>query len=196
MKIFLDVGAHNGQTLKQVIKSIYNFDKIFCFEPMPEQFKHLQEIAKNFNNVSVYNFGLSNKNGIFTIYGDNTDQGASIFPRKDINGAHIKTDCQLIKASDFFHNNISDKDIVFMKLNCEGSEVDILEDLAETKEIFKIRNVMIDFDIRKIDNNQYREQNILKKFQEINFTNYSLCEEIMLGSKHGLRINHWLSKYI
>ena len=33
MKIFIDIGAHIGQTLHEVSKEKYAFDKIVCFEP-------------------------------------------------------------------------------------------------------------------------------------------------------------------
>ena len=33
MKIFLDIGSHIGQTLQEVTKEKYAFDKIVCFEP-------------------------------------------------------------------------------------------------------------------------------------------------------------------
>ena len=36
MKIFLDVGAHKGQTLKIALEEKYGFDKIYCFEPVSE----------------------------------------------------------------------------------------------------------------------------------------------------------------
>ena len=33
MKIFLDIGSHMGQTLREVTKEKYAFDKIVGFEP-------------------------------------------------------------------------------------------------------------------------------------------------------------------
>lgn len=37
MRIFLDVGAHDGQTLAEVLKPEYRFDRVYAFEPMPAQ---------------------------------------------------------------------------------------------------------------------------------------------------------------
>ena len=46
MKISLDVGSHKGETLKEVIKSKYNFEKIYCFEPSKKCIKDLKKIKK------------------------------------------------------------------------------------------------------------------------------------------------------
>ena len=33
MRIFLDIGAHTGETLNEVLKEKYAFDRVICFEP-------------------------------------------------------------------------------------------------------------------------------------------------------------------
>jgi len=34
-KVFLDIGAHLGETLSEIRKEQYGFDRIVCFEPSP-----------------------------------------------------------------------------------------------------------------------------------------------------------------
>ena len=62
MKVFVDIGGNNGQTLKEVVKKKYNFDKIFCFEPSKKCFENLDKIAANDKRIKICKFGLGLKN--------------------------------------------------------------------------------------------------------------------------------------
>ena len=50
MKIFLDVGAHIGETVKIVLDPKYGFDAIYCFEPSEECCK---TIKTNYNSKKL-----------------------------------------------------------------------------------------------------------------------------------------------
>jgi hypothetical protein len=84
---------------------------------------------------------------------------ASIFENFE-SGEHTTrtTAVQLVRAREWFADNLSDGDIVFMKLTCEGAEVDIVEDLLDGDELRTIYNVMITFDVRKSKSLQRRER--------------------------------------
>ena len=45
MKIFLDVGGHEGQTLNSLFDPKYSFDKIYVFEPAKILHTKLKAIA-------------------------------------------------------------------------------------------------------------------------------------------------------
>lgn len=199
MKIFLDVGAHCGQTLEEVIRDNYHFDIIHCFEPMPGEYERLREKFKTWpssEKIIFHNYGLLDRTTSLELYGTNTDMGASIFPNKNrMQGREKATTCKFVRASEFFAENIKESDVVVMKLNVEGSECIILNDLLDTRECFKIDNVMIDFDIRKVPDKQNDELVLLERFKKEGFTNYSLCENVMKGKgrTHQKRIRSWLS---
>ena len=57
MKIFLDIGSHVGQTLLEVTKEKYAFDKIVCFEPSRVCLKELKKFAENDERIVICNFG-------------------------------------------------------------------------------------------------------------------------------------------
>jgi hypothetical protein len=46
-------------------------------------------------------------------------------------------------------NNVKEDDVIFMKMNCEGAECDIIEYLISTGAINRIRHLLVDFDVRK-----------------------------------------------
>lgn len=191
-KIFLDVGGHRGQTIEEVSKSLYSFDTIHCFEPLP---KNSGEITVRFGQVEglqVHTSGLSDKDAVLTIFEAKAgDLGAST---KHLGqpGEWIETECSFVEATRFFRENIQDGDFVLMKLNCEGAECDILNNLIDSGEISKVHNVMIDFDVRKFRGLETEEHKLLARFQSIGFSRYSLASKVMVGKTHQARIANWI----
>ena len=165
MKIFLDVGAHKGQTVKIVQESRYNFDKIICFEPSKECIPYIEAIDDT--RIIINQFGLWKKTKKSNLIMSG-DVGASIFKDKtDIEQINIE-EIQLVKVSDWIKENIKSDDIVIMKINCEGSECDILDDLINSGHIYDLYNIMVHFDVRKIPSQRGREWEIRSKFSKNN----------------------------
>ena len=79
-----------------------------------------------------------------------------------------------------------------MKLNCEGAEADIVEDLLESGELARVRSVMIDPDVRKIPSQAHRERELRERLRASGLTNYTMEDEAMVGETHRARIQHWL----
>ncbi|WP_415921961.1 FkbM family methyltransferase [Tateyamaria sp. SN6-1] len=191
-KVFLDVGGHLGQTIDEVIKPLYAFDVIYCFEPFPPCADILTDKFDD-PRFQLMRYGLSNTTGPLTFHTNGAgDMGASVKTHAD-DQKTIKTECQFVRATEFFQAHIADDDLVVMKLNCEGSECDIMNDLMDSGEVFKIDNVMIDFDVRKYPNHAHEEPALKARMAEIGFNNFSLCEEVMRGGRgHQGRIASWL----
>ncbi|MDF2434011.1 MAG: hypothetical protein JWP44_3642 [Mucilaginibacter sp.] len=191
MKIFLDVGGHEGQTLTGVLDPKYSFDKIFVFEPVKGLHVKLNKIAAGKRNINLLQYGLWNKNTTQQIYSPGTVAGSVFKDHEDVKENDFEM-CQFVNASEWFNKNITIRDEVYVKLNCEGAEADILLDLLKSKEIFKIKDVMIDFDVRKIKGLERIRQNVLSSFKSENFNSYSLCENVMVGPTNLTRIQNWL----
>ena len=118
---------------------------------------------------------------------------ASIFAAKnDVNPIDTMP-CAIVEASNWFFRNITEDDTVIMKLNCEGSEIPIMNNLIDSGEIWKLHNVMLDFDIRKVPGMEHCEVDLMTKMAEIGFARYSLCDSVMIGKTHQNRIGNWLS---
>lgn len=192
MRVFLDVGAHEGQTLQEVVKRAYGFDRIYAFEPMPVQFARLESRFGGDPRVTLCNFGLADRTAVMSVYGTNDGMEASIFPTKRDLDPSVATVCEFVAASDFFLANLTILDTVVVKLNCEGAEVPILNDLIDSGQVWKVDNVMVDFDVRKITGMEGEEARILERFGKIGFDRFSLCEDVMHGPTHQERIAAWL----
>jgi hypothetical protein len=138
-------------------------------------------------------FGLWNRTCERQLFGAGTLAG-SLFP--DMPGVDAQAQapelCRFVRASDWFRENVYVEDTVFMKLNCEGSECDIVDDLLVSGHFARIYALMIDFDVRKIPSQRHRETEIRQKLVQADFKNYRYCDEVMLGSTHVARIQNWL----
>jgi FkbM family methyltransferase len=145
--IFVDVGAHEGQTIDEVRRSRYPFDVIHAIEPMPVQAAILRQRYSFDPRIVVHEFALSHTSGSTTMYGVNDRLEASLYPDKDDVDASVKTYVRAVRASAFFRA-ICRGSVVSM--NCEGGEVPILEDLLRSGQIERIGSLMIDFDARKV----------------------------------------------
>ncbi len=186
----MDVGSHVGQTLEEVINPTYNFDKIVSFEPSKVCYDFLYKKYSSYPNIILNNFGISNKSTLTNLYSTGTD-GASVYEDKyDLIDKNKTEIIMLIEASKWIIENTNEDDTIFMKLNCEGSECDIIENLIEKNIYDRISHVMIDFDVRKIPSQQHRQFQILKMLE--NKKNFKECSQIMIGPTHQLRIRNWL----
>jgi FkbM family methyltransferase len=188
VKVFLDVGAHEGWTLHAVRDPKYAFDRIYCFEPASSCWPALASVADA--RVEVCRFGLWNQTCERTLY-DPGSRGASLFADK-FKSPPAAQQAQFVRATDWFREHLSAADEVYVKLNCEGAEADIVEDLLESGELARVRSVMIDPDVRKIPSLAGRERELRARLRSAGLTNYFMEDEVMVGETHRDRIQNWL----
>lgn len=195
MKIFLDIGGHHGETVEEAIKAKYNFDIIYTFDPVIENCNIIRQKYHD-KRLVVNEFGLWDKNCDSMIYGAG-HVGGTLFKEK-YTGKRKKPEgfgdimCQFVRASDWFQENLSQDDYVIMKINAEGAEVDIIDDLLNSCEYDKISHLMIDFDIRKIDSKKHFRKYLKNKLKNLGKTNYLTQAQAMKGKTHQGRTAHWL----
>ncbi len=195
-RIFLDVGANTGQTLAAVLDPEFRFDEIYCFEPASACWEELKSVAARprvtVDRISIEHSGLWNQTCEKQIFQPGS-KGAGIW-KKD-NGRSDATEfCRFVRASEWFAANIDDGDTVFLKLNCEGAECDIIDDLMDSCEIRKVTYMMVDFDVRKIAGQKHRQAEVMARFEVagIKYPRFAMSKEVMVGATHADRIKNWL----
>ncbi len=189
MKVFLDVGAHTGSTLHAVRDPKYAFDRIYCFEPASSCWAALESVADD--RVKVCRFGLWNRTCEHALHGAGS-VAATVFQEKFRAALTTEETARFVRATNWFEDNLDERDDVFLKLNCEGAEVDIVEDLLESGQLARVRAVMIDPDVRKIPSHAHREQELRARLTESGLANYSMADDVMVGGTHRARIQNWL----
>jgi FkbM family methyltransferase len=189
MKIFLDVGAHIGQTLKIALEDKYGFDKIYCFEPVSE----CCDVLRTFKDdrIVICEYGLWDENCAKRIYSPKS-KGASVFKEKCADGVESR-EIKLISTGEWFSQNLKADDRVYLKLNCEGSECAILDDLINTGEIGKIDVLTVDFDVRKIPSQKHLMNEMKAKLSKLGIPKIFYIDEYHLGrGTHSYFTHYWL----
>ena len=175
MRIFLDVGANKGQTVWRVL-TYTRIDLIYAFEPAPTAIAALHKQYGSNPRVSIQPFGFWNRTCTATLR-DEGSVGASVF--SDFKNPHPTgraTACRFVRATDWLRDNLSDSDWVVLKMNCEGCECDILDDLLDSGEWRRLAHILCDFDVRKSPSNAHRRADTIERVRRMGVPNFHICE--------------------
>jgi len=166
--IVFDVGGYNGNFTSSIYEKYRS--NIYLFEPHPKFFKICSKKFKNNKKIKLFNFGLSNKNSKLAL--SDNDVGSSFvnFPKNK-----ESLICKINKISDFIENN-KIKNVDLMKINIEGGEYALLQELIDKKMIHIFQNIQVQFhNFEKDDVN--KKKNISKQLQATH--NKSWCYEFV-----------------
>jgi FkbM family methyltransferase len=133
--LVFDLGGYKGQWTSDIY-SMYRC-QVHVFEPVEEFAKSIKRRFFVNPDISVYQFGLSDRNCATKITLDK-DSTSMFKPGK------TSVDAQFIEAATFFANN-NIKFIDLMKINIEGGEYDLLDYLLRIGWVCKIRNIQVQF---------------------------------------------------
>lgn len=132
--VVVDIGGLTGDFASRIYcRYSCNID---IYEPHPILSKIAELNFKSNPKVTVYSFGLSDREDTMTLYGDYWN--ASLY--KNDHGNENVVDIK--RASDVFKKY---SHIDLLKLNVEGAEYDILPDLINNYDMKRIDNIQIQF---------------------------------------------------
>ncbi len=149
--VVVDVGARTGEWA-DLIRDKYKCE-VHCFECLPDFCLTLYE-----KGYRVYAYAVWDKDDVIDIGFENDQASVYCDPRK----AHVST--QVIEASRIFEL-IKFDHIDLLKLNVEGAEYGILDNLIYTGNITKIDNIQVQFHLYEVgmEGMYYELANRLKK---------------------------------
>lgn len=159
--VVIDVGGYEGQWASDI------FSKYCCniiiFEPVKEFYIKIKDRFIKNEKIVVYDLGLGNsdKNIKISLLNDSS----SLF-KNNTNEENIK----IVDTSVFFNkHNIDNIDL--MKINIEGSEYDLLENLIKNNLIHQIKNIQVQFH-DFVPNAKERMIKIQEKLKETHHVTY------------------------
>lgn len=164
MRLFLDVGGHYGESLDVALDPRWGFDRIYSFEPA----RACRRLLRGFRDtrLTIVPTGLSNKQGSATLYGSGL-LGASVYADKAQAETHLEQEeIALVRATDWLSANTTAGDEIYMKLNCEGSECDVLEDMLDSGMTDRVKSIYVDFDVRKIPSQAHRQEIVEQRLRD------------------------------
>jgi FkbM family methyltransferase len=143
-RVFLDVGGHDGETLGAVMAPRWEFDRIWTFEPASACLPKLEALADQ--RVTVVPAGMWSSDCTMALSDPGT-RHASVERRPWHKGTET---CPFVDAARWMTENIATDDQVWMKVNIEAAEVEVLTRLLATNEIAKIDHLVVHFDVENI----------------------------------------------
>ncbi len=176
----LDVGANTGQYAKELRK--INFEgTIVSFEPISSVFQVLKNNMKNDPKAVLKNFALGDKNETKIINIAKNLASSSFFSRTKFfeeiasQADYISEEKVEIKSLDSIFDTICDeKDVIFLKLDTQGYEKNILN--GATESLKKVKGIQIELALKPTYNDAPNFKEIFKILEDSGFTLYSLEE--------------------
>ncbi|HNV01496.1 MAG TPA: FkbM family methyltransferase [archaeon] len=136
--VVFDLGGYIGEWSEKIYKK-YNCN-IYVFEPVPKYAKIISKKFKKNKKIKVFTFGLGPENEIVQISLKDNESSIKTIREVSNNTQQIK----LVSIKKFFKENQIQK-VNLMKINIEGAEYDLLENIINQKIINKIENLQVQF---------------------------------------------------
>lgn len=137
--VVFDVGGYTGWWSDEILHK-YRPD-IFIFEPLSEFCATLREKFKGNMKVKIFQIALCDKNGRQKIFiPDKNKDGSSLFLQGSAKFEEVQTE----SVTNFIREN-KIASIELMKINAEGSEFPILEDLLSKGRVGLVHNIQVQF---------------------------------------------------
>jgi FkbM family methyltransferase len=179
--VILDIGAHIGLFVLFVAQFCRN-GKIFCFEPVRENYDLLLDNLKmnKITNVESFNMAVSEKTGEVKIYLNEDESGHSMFVPStkfiQIQSTSLKN---IIDA-----NGLGKCDMI--KMDCEGVEYEIIDSLPSNY-FDRIKKMCIEYHFA--DEKPYLIQSMIKKLNELCYSISSRNISNSIGFLYAIRKN-------
>lgn len=128
-EVFVDGGSHVGETINNFIKQCPNYNMIYAFEPNPDDFKDLIHNQSDSTNISFFNVGLGDENGLHKFL--LLDLGSSTFKKKS-----LTYPLETCNTKSILRHVIRGDDLMIkptmIKMDIEGYELNALNGFSNT----------------------------------------------------------------
>lgn len=183
---YIDLGVHIGEEIDLVLDQYSDYqDKyelyVYGVEANPNLCEYLNQRYEYFDEVKIFNNAISDKSEYINLYLGQGSLASSIFATK--NNVTDKTVKVLGKKfSDFVNDNVEqfDTSVNILKLNIEGAELDVYENLIET-DMFKDIDLFCghpSHDIEKVTELEPKRKRYYSLLEEYNIELSYLCGEV------------------
>jgi FkbM family methyltransferase len=157
-QVVFDIGANIGKYTKILNKYFPKNTTIYSFEPSKYTFSKLKKNYNKISRINLYNFGFSNHKGKLDLFSDKKESGlASVYRRRldhfDIEMSHKEV--VEMRTIDEFCKESNIKKILFLKIDVEGHELEVLEGAKTMLESKNIKNIQFEFGGTNIDSRTF-----------------------------------------
>jgi len=142
--VLFDVGSNIGETLLNFAKLTGDNGKVYGFEPVPYSFNKCSNniLLNRFNNVSVSQIALSNKEETLFFHEPNNNNSGGVFMNKNNTPGSYKVEGITLDA---YVERIGITHLDLIKVDVEGFETNVLKGASETCRKFR-PNLFVEVD--------------------------------------------------
>lgn len=126
--LFMDIGCHKGDTLLRFLESGVRC-RVAAFEPFAESLEKARCLLGNYDNISYYNYALSDQDGKAPFHCNTNEQTSSLLPNDEGNLASFPRDTSVqsivevpIVRLDTWANRADQVSCAVIKCDAQGAE--------------------------------------------------------------------------
>ena len=138
--VILDCGSNIGLT-SIYFQLLWPSAKITAFEPDQQAFECLKENVEvnKLNNITIHNIALAGKEGELKFYSEQNVSGSLTSSLSQSSGS-----VEVVVKADKLSNYIDSK-IDILKIDIEGAEDEVMEELRQTGKLANIEQIMMEY---------------------------------------------------
>jgi FkbM family methyltransferase len=178
IKMMIDVGANVGQSSAKILGLGFKGD-ILSFEPIQGAFRILESKSKNFSNWQAFQLAIGDReeqieinvseniesSSVLNILDEHTDSA----PDSRVIG---KNPCQMVRLDYFFEKNNFPQNDIFLKIDVQGLEPQVLSGAKNT--LKKVKIIQLELSIVQLYEGSTTYKDLISKIEELGFILHSL----------------------
>ena len=170
MKVFLDLGAFDGDSVELARSRFGDIDKFYAFEPLCRSFERLERRFGEWDRAVLIRAAADTRDGEQELFlGDQFgDLGGSLCPEK-INCKEESERVLTIDLARFIRETFSEEDEILLKIDIEGKEYDLLEHLIATGTIQRISRLYCEWHWNRVAVPRARHDRLLRRLNKLGF---------------------------
>ena len=132
--IVFEIGGHNGRFTSEIILRYQPI--IYFFEPSLRAFEFARKKFKDYPKIKMFNFGLGDRTGTFTLGDDAKHGGSFLSDREPVIQAELVDIVEFLSWHNITH-------IDFMQINIEGGEYFLLPRMIDNGILNMVQRLML-----------------------------------------------------
>jgi FkbM family methyltransferase len=181
--VLVDIGAHFGEALEETLRPIYKIDRVYAIEPSSVGIKKLSRFKDK--RLKIYPIAVSNYNGQANLFSAGS-VGGGLFSDKRRHWKNTEV-VNVLKFSEWAFNSLNGNENIFIKINVEGSEIFILQEIVKIYKKFNIKSILLSIDIEKVPSLSIYKEELYKLI-----LHFPVQITIREDKEINLALNKWL----
>jgi len=188
-KVIIDIGACIGEFIDYCLKQYIDII-VYAIEPFKPNYSHLLSKYQSNDNVKVYELAIANFEGVAKLYKKKNSEGKYDFVgnngcslvKKKSNVSFFNNEKVIVNQLSKFIKDQGLKEIEIVKLDVEGVEYEILNDIMENNLFENIDKIYFEDHSRKVKGLYRKRKQFLKKIKSLGIEEKIFLQDISNAS--------------